>query len=348
MIGCAESTRYCPEIDWRALFTYERALREFTANTSVNLSYTAFAGLSAVDAATLPTSRFFFARDGRKLGFRCYEADSGIQLVLIHGAGCFGDQLHQIAYRVAKTGRARAYTLNMRGHGLSEGERGHAVTSARQIVEDVSEFLALLKTERPNDPIILAGHSAGGGVALGISRTQAGDFLSGYIFLAPYLGLGSPTTRPRFGGWVKVRGWTFRTLALLNLFGLKRFNNKTVVEFDMDACLHDPRFVRSWSFNTTLAFGPGNWLANARPIPAEKPVLLLAGKSDQCFVQSLYRDAFEIIAPHADMPAVGSRGHWDLLVDLGTIAALEKWLDEKFTNIFSAVGVQGARNDRAA
>lgn len=347
MLGCAESTRYCPEIGWKSLLTYERALREFNSNTSANLSYSAFAGLSAIDAATLPTSRSFSARDGRKLGYRCYDADSSIQLVLIHGAGCFGDQLHQIAYRVAHTGRARAYTLNMRGHGLSEGERGHAVTSARQIVEDVSEFLTWLKTKRPNDQIILAGHSAGGGVALGVSRTQACDLLSGYVFLAPYLGLGSPTIRPRFGGWVKVRGWTFRTLILLNLLGIRRFNNKTVVDFNMDACLHDPRFVRSWSFNSTLAFGPGNWLASASPIPAEKPVLALAGESDQCFVQSLYRDAFKIIAPHADMLAVGPRGHWDLLADPGTIAALEKWLDEKFTNIFSAVGVEGVKNDAA-
>jgi non-heme chloroperoxidase len=348
MPSCIEVTRYRPEVGWKTLLAYERALRQFAANPSVNLSYSAFAGLSAIDAATLPTRFFFATRDGQKLGFRCYEADSGIQLVLIHGAGCFGDQMHQIADRIAKAGQARTYTLNMRGHGLSEGERGHAVTGPRQIVEDISEFLAWLKAQRPNDRIVLAGHSAGGGVVLGVSRTQGRNLVSGYIFLAPYLGLGSPTVRPQFGGWVKVRGWTFRALVLLNLFGIKRFNQTTVVEFNMDACLHDPRFVRDWSFNTTLAFGPGNWLANATAIPAEKPVLVLAGESDQCFVEALYRDAFQTIAPHADMPAIGPRGHWDILVDPTAIAILEAWLDNKIPNIFSADEVQKARNEAVA
>jgi non-heme chloroperoxidase len=348
MPRCAETTRYCPEAGWNTLFAYERAFRQFTANPSVNLSYTAFAGLSAIDVATLPPPSFFSARDGLKLGFRCYEADSRIQLVLIHGAGCFADQMHQIADRVAKTGRARVYTLNMRGHGLSEGERGHAVTGARQIVEDVSEFLMWLKARRPNDRIVLAGHSAGGGVVLGVSRTRARDLVSGYIFLAPYLGLGSPTIRPHFGGWVKVRGRIFRALILLNLFGIKRFNQTTVVEFNMDACLHDPRFVRDWSFNTTLAFGPGNWLADATTIPAEKPVLVLAGELDECFVQALYPEAFQIIAPHANMPAIGPRGHWNILVDPWAIAALEAWLDEKVPNMLSIVEVQEGRNEAAA
>jgi non-heme chloroperoxidase len=348
MPNCIEATQYRPEVGWKTLLACERALRQFTVNPSGSLSYSAFAGLSAIDAATLPSRLFFTARDGQKLGFRCYEADSGIQLVLIHGAGCFGDQMHQIANRIARTGRARTYTLNVRGHGLSDGERGHAVTGARQIVDDVSEFLVWLKAQRPNDRIVLAGHSAGGGVVLGVSRTQARNLISGYIFLAPYLGLGSPTVRPHFGGWVKVRSWIFRTLILLNLLGIKRFNHTTVVEFNMDACLHDPRFVRDWSFNTTLAFGPGNWHARATAIPAEKPVLLLAGKSDQCFVEALYRDAFQTIAPHADMPAIGALGHWDILVNLQAIAALEAWLDEKVRDMSSTDDVQEARNEAAA
>jgi alpha-beta hydrolase superfamily lysophospholipase len=235
----------------------------------------------------------------------------------------------------------------VRGHGLSEGERGHAVSNARQIVADVSQFLAWLKAERPNDPIILVGHSAGGGVILGVSRTSASELVSGYIFLAPYLGLGSATVRPRFGGWVTVRSWRFRAIVLLNLFGIKRFNDNTVVEFNMDACLYDPRFVRSWSFNTALAFGPGPWVASAA-IAAEKPVLVLAGEADQCFVTQLYRYAFKVIAPHAVIHNVGPAGHWDLLVDPGTIAAVENWIDEKFADSSKGSRVREIRNDAVA
>jgi non-heme chloroperoxidase len=94
----------------------------------------------------------------------------------------------------------------------------------------------------------------------------------------------------------------------------------------MDACSHDPRYAASWSFNTRLAFGPGRWLNKTMPIIDDKPVLVLAGERDECFVQPLYRDAFKLVAPHAEIPSVGAGGHWDLLTEPKAIEALGAWL----------------------
>lgn len=344
----AQPTGYHPEIGWKTLLAYELALRAFTRNHPPLLSFTAFAGVSAIDVATLPAARVFTAADGHRIGYRCYEARSDVSLVLIHGAGCFGDQFHEIARATAQAGRARVHTLNMRGHGLSDGRRGHAVTQAGQIVGDVAAFIAALKAERPDDRIVVGGHSAGGGVALGVSRTPASELVAGYVFLAPFLGLGSPSIRPYFGGWVRVRGVALRALTLLNALGVRRFNDSTVIDFNMDACLHDPRFVKDWSFDTMLAFGPGRWLAAAPAITAEKPVLLLAGVKDQCFFQPHYRDAFQVVAPHAEMPALGLSGHWDLLVNAGALGALAAWLDRRFANTFAADERKGLQHEAAA
>ena len=326
----AVRTDYVPNVEWKTLFSYERALRSFMRAGRPKLPLNAFSRLFAMSVRELPRARTFDPGDGGALGYRCYESEADVHLVLVHGAGCFGDQLHQIALAVARSGRAQAYTLDMRGHGLSDGERGHAVTRPGQIVEDVGAFLVRLRAERPDDRIILAGHSAGGGVVLGVSRTAADALVDGYVFLAPYVGLGSPSVRPYFGGWTSLHAARLRALVAANLFGITRFNGATVVEFDRDACTLDHRFVRSWSFNTMLAFGAGRWIERATPIAPGKPVLLLAGENDECFNQPLYREAFSVIAPHAAMPPVGACGHFDLLVDQTAIGEIAGWLDRNF------------------
>ena len=324
------SMDHAPGVEWRTLFVYERALRHFTRSGRRPFPATAFDRLPEIRDDGLPRAHFLDMGDGTALGFRRYEAASDVHLVLIHGAGCFGDQLHSIASAVSGSGKARVYTLNMRGHGLTDGDKGHAVSDPGQIIADVGRFLAKLREERPDDRIVLGGHSAGGGVVLGLSRSEARDLVDGYVFLAPYLGLGSPTVRPYFGGWTRLRAMRMKALVLANLFGVRWLNNMTVVDFDLDAAPHDPRFVRHWSFNTMMAFGAGRWIPDAEPITPAKPVLLLAGETDECFDQSRYREALDVVAPHADMPPVGQCGHFDLLVDRVVADALCGWIEKKF------------------
>jgi len=311
------------------LLAYGRTLCSFVCAARPRLSFSAFARLFAMNVRDLPQASFL-KLGGKTLGFRQYHADSDVHLVLIHGAGCFGDQLHHIARAVSQAGLAQAYTLNMSGHGLSDGARGHAVSYPSEIVEDVGKFLDALRHDAPHGKIILCGHSAGGGVVLGVSRTQADRLVDGYVFLAPYLGLGSPTVRPFFGGWTRLRILRLAALIIANLLGIERFNNNSVVDFDTEACLHDPRFVKNWSFNTMQAFSAGRWLPGAKPIAAHKPVLLLAGEQDECFKQPLYQDALAVIAPHGEMPMIGSCGHFDLLVNTNSIKKIENWLGRYF------------------
>lgn len=316
-------------MQWKTLLAYERVLRKFLKARRPQLPLSTFAGLAALDARTLPPPRFLELGD-RRLGYRYYAAPSSVHLVLIHGAGCFGDQLHTMASSIANDGKAQVTTLNMAGHGLSDGVRGHAVQSPEQILEDVHAYLHQLRSEGTCDRIVLGGHSAGGGVVLAASRSSVDRLIDGYLFLAPYLGLGSPTVRPYFGGWTGVRSLKLRALVLANLFGIRKFNDATVIDFDENACVLDPRYVKNWSFETMMAFGPGRWLPRAAPISPEKPVLLLAGERDECFDPDLYQDALNVIAPHATMRRVGRCGHFDLLVNAKAIGLVEKWIARKF------------------
>jgi alpha-beta hydrolase superfamily lysophospholipase len=314
-------------INWKTLAVYARAVHEFTKSVPAKLTRANFARLFSVSYDDLPEMQTLSMADGYPLSFRFYPArTSGRVLILIHGSSGFGDQMHAMARQLSEHDIACVYTLTMRGHGPSEARRGHAVNHPGQMVADVARFLDHVRAETPDANITLGGHSAGGGLVVALSRTAADRQVSSYLFLAPFLGLGSPVNRPHFGGWVSLRTGVLRALTIANLFGIKRFNNATVVDFNMSACGDDPRYVGSWSFHTMLAFGPGRWIADAPPIAAHKPVLVLAGHGDECFDRSLYPQAFKVVAPQAKIPDVGSIGHWDLLVDDTAIAEIGDWL----------------------
>jgi len=340
MASAASATSLDNQVSWKTLIAYARAVHEFTKTALPQLPRSSFDLITAVDMTELPRAQMFCASDGGHIGFRFYRAATSQRtLVLVHGSGGFGDQFHGMASQLARNDLASVYTLNMRGHGLSDGPRGHAVDYPGQLVNDVSEFIAHLRAARPEAKILLGGHSAGGGLILAVARSAADADISGYVFLAPFLGLGSPVNKPHFGGWVKLRGWAVRAVTVANVFGIKRFNQTTVVDFNVAASGGDPRYVPTWSYNTMLAFGPGRWVEDAPPITPDKPVLVLAGTNDDCFVQPLYRDAFKIVAPHAEIPEIGARGHWDVMICTAAVAALGDWLaDQALAELVQLVG----------
>lgn len=318
------------ELNWSTLYQYERGASEFTTTPPVILPRDSFARLSAMDTSGLPAPATITASDGGKLAFRHYigRGDTSTIVVLIHGSAGYGDQLQALASAIAASGKAQVYTLDMRGHGLSGGKAGHAVFHAEQPCEDIAEFIGFLDRKTPRARIVLGGHSAGGGLVLRFCRRPAGRRISACLFLAPYLGVGSPTVRPLFGGWVKVRVNRLRAVALASVLGITRFNNTTVVSFDLTACSNRQSYTPSWSFNTLLAMGPGCWAPHAMRIDSSKAVLVVAGDRDECFYADAYPKAFQVIAPQAEVRTVENIGHWDVLVDPQVNAITTDWLSK--------------------
>ncbi|HUO21479.1 MAG TPA: alpha/beta fold hydrolase [Caulobacteraceae bacterium] len=324
-MGSTETSDH--HVNWRSLLAYVRALDDFTRAGGALLNPSSFERINAASVVAMPPVQTFEASDHGALAYRVYPARASRQvMVMIHGSGGFGDQMAVMADRLARANVATVYTPDIRGHGRSPGPRGHAVRHPRQLVDDLIAFMGHVRAAHPDAKISLAGHSAGGGLALGFARTaEAEDLVDSYVFLAPFLGLGCAANRPFFGGWVGLRAMTLRALTLANLFGVERFNDTTVVEFDTRGAAGDA-YADSWSYNTMLAFGPGRWLPDARPLSSDKPVLVLAGTRDECFDASLYADAFAVAAPHADIRTLGPIGHWDLLVDDQTTLQMADWL----------------------
>jgi len=149
----------------KTLSAYELALRALTRDPAPALDFTSFARISAINSRQLPTVRQLPVDNG-SLGYRCYEAASDVSVIMVHGSGGFGDQFHAMAQRIAEAGLARVYTVNMRGHGQSSGERGHAVDHPRQLLDDLAVFARYVRDQHPTGRIVLGGHSAGAGWCL--------------------------------------------------------------------------------------------------------------------------------------------------------------------------------------
>lgn len=110
-------------------------------------------------------------------------------ILLVHGIGeHIGRYLH-----VAEVLTNAGYELmafDLRGHGKSEGIRGHA-PSYGLLMDDINRGISIMHENLPGLPIFLYGHSLGGNLALYYSVTQS-NHLTGLIATSPALGVTVP------------------------------------------------------------------------------------------------------------------------------------------------------------
>jgi len=106
-------------------------------------------------------------------------------VVLIHGlgghTGLFGNMIdHLVRQNFA------VYSLDLRGHGRSSGQRGYINTWA-EFRADLATLLNLVHTQLPQQPCFVAGHSLGAVIALEyvLYHPQA---VAGVIAISPPMG----------------------------------------------------------------------------------------------------------------------------------------------------------------
>lgn len=110
------------------------------------------------------TEDYFNSYDGLKLFRRRWIAEHPRAVMIIaHGLGehcnCYGHLLD----RLDGTG-VSVYALDHRGHGRSDGKRGH-VKRFDDYTRDLDQLIKFARQENPARPLILLGHSLGGLIA---------------------------------------------------------------------------------------------------------------------------------------------------------------------------------------
>jgi alpha-beta hydrolase superfamily lysophospholipase len=123
---------------------------------------------------------------GLHLAYRCWEAvRARAALVVVHGLGEHAGRYAEFGERMAGYGIS-TYALDLRGHGLSDGRRGHVpafdtflqeLDRFRREVEGLADFRV---------PLFLLGHSMGGLIALRYQEEYNTRF-EGAIISSPWL-----------------------------------------------------------------------------------------------------------------------------------------------------------------
>lgn len=139
-------------------------------------------------SSAIDRSHGFLEGVGRiRLHYQTWEVSGPrAALVLIHGLSDHGGRYERFGQEMASHGYS-TYALDLRGHGRSEGRRGH-VRRFDQLLQDVDRFRREVEGLVPLDcPSFLIGQSMGGLIALRYLEEYNPSFL-GAVLAAPWLG----------------------------------------------------------------------------------------------------------------------------------------------------------------
>jgi acylglycerol lipase len=167
--------------------------------------------------------------DGLRLFAQGWEPEgpSRAAVCLVHGGGEHSGRYAHVAAALTDASFA-LLTFDLRGHGRSEGPRGHA-PSFDVLLDDIGHLLAEAEERFPGQPRFLYGHSLGGSLVLNyvLRRRPA---LAGVVATSPFL-------RPAFTppAWKVALGRVMRRLwPTLSMYN----------EVDARAISRDPEVVR--------------------------------------------------------------------------------------------------------
>ena len=136
--------------------------------------------LASADGTTL------FARHWQATGPRA-------TLLLVHGFGEQSGRYGEFGQHLSDNG-VDVFAVDLRGHGRSEGKRG-VVRGYDDYRADLNALIEHVRAREPSRPVVLYGHSMGGGVVLDHALSPDPMF-AGIIASAPLLEPVPPIAKP--------------------------------------------------------------------------------------------------------------------------------------------------------
>ncbi len=129
-------------------------------------------------------------KDGRRIYTKTWLPENGarVNIILVHGIGEYCERYQHVAEFLTGIGCA-VYGFDHIGHGKSEGKRG--CMSYADAFSIISDFKAELREQFPEIPVVIYGHSMGGGVVLSYG-TQYPEGAAGIIATSPAVGMANP------------------------------------------------------------------------------------------------------------------------------------------------------------
>ncbi|WGV24673.1 alpha/beta hydrolase [Halotia branconii] len=197
-------------------------------------------------------------------------------LAIVHGLGGHSRRYGNIVEHLIPKQYA-VYALDLRGHGRSPGQRGY-INSWADFREDLRAFVQLIKTQQPESPVFILGHSLGAIIVLDyvLRYPQEASELQGAIALAPAIGKVGVSKVRLLIGKLLSRVWPRFTLNTgIDLTAASR-DEKILAAYAQDTLRHTLATARlATEFFTTV-----DWV-NAHVADWQLPLLILHGGADR-------------------------------------------------------------------
>lgn len=199
-------------------------------------------------------------------------------VVCIQGLGGHGEYYQALAQELALEGTATA-APDLRGHGRSEGARGH-IDRFDRYLEDVEATLRWVQTCWPGKPIILLGESMGASIAIQYIASRH------HVDAVPLAGLAliSPVLRPAIQPTIGEAARFLRLLLTaparpgMPVTGREELGCR---DNDFNSRLRaDPLFVRKVSVRFLNSLTIWLWQTRRKAARLRLPLLVLQGERD--------------------------------------------------------------------
>jgi non-heme chloroperoxidase len=285
-----------------------------------------FAALRATPEAVLPPLLRYEARDGEQLAYRFYDSTADQILIFVHGSSYHGSSYHDLASAVSSSGTAKVVLPNLRGHFQSGRHRGD-VQYIGQLEDDIADRIARLRSQGLNGPIVLGGHSSGGGFAIRFAGGAHASLVSRFLVLSPAIPT-SPTLRDgSAGGWARVHLRRLIGLQLMNVFGIRRFNGLPVIEFNKPARFLDGTETLSYSYRLNASYHPrNNYMADVRRLTDN--AMIFIGEKDEAIDAQRLKALLDRKSPATPITILADVNHFEIFTSGAVHGVLIDWLTQ--------------------
>lgn len=135
----------------------------------------------------------FKNRDAQNLIYRASIPENPkASVIFVHGLGEHSLKYDSFAQRFYENG-VSAFAYDQRGHGRSQGRRGH-VDRFDCLIEDLSHFVDIVRVQTQREEVFLVGQSLGGLISL-IFAIEYKREIKGVVVSSPALRLSNPPGR---------------------------------------------------------------------------------------------------------------------------------------------------------
>ena len=269
------------------------------------------------------------SKDGSAIHYRHIRASSNeVPLVIvIHGSGWHGAAYLKLANTLSRDGKFEVLVPDLRGHGVNPDRRGD-VDYVGQLEDDLATLINAHGGDARN--VIMVGHSSGGGLVIRFAGGVHGSLLDRAVLIAPFLHHSAPTIRENAGGWAYPLVRRIIGLSMLNLVGVKAFNDTTIMQFNYpNSVLNGPQghtATQAYSYRLNTSFAPReDYRADIAKLP---DFLLIVGDKDDAFHAERFEPTMSAASKNGTYHISPNVDHLGIINDEAAVLHIKAFIDK--------------------